>query len=154
MMSKVFVEKTSNPDKGYSDKNKLFLDMETHRKDVFLVMRTLAEYLESRGLEHDWTKKEFFDEFAKDTLERIDVQDFKARDWYKIHTEYERHHVNANVPSDVNFFDLIEMMVDCIVAGKTRSGTVDYTFLVLNDNILEDAYWNTVELINSIVEVR
>ena len=54
----------------------------------------------------------------------------------------------------MDLIDLLEMIVDCVVAGKTRSGEVNNDFLILNDNILEDAYWNTVKKITDIVIVE
>jgi len=152
-MRKVIIKKTSNPDYGYTSKMELYNDTRQHQYDVCQVMYKLAGIIKDRGTRHDWSKIKYFDDFANDTLERLDTPDFKSREWYKIHTTRERHHVNANVPEDVDLIDLLEMIVDCICAGKTRSGEVDPKFLVLKDNILEDAYWNTVEKISDMVKV-
>lgn len=148
MLEDVIVRKTSNPDNGYEDEDDLLIDTLNHIEDVGRVMYMLAGHMEDIGDWHDNTKMEYFDDFKKDCLERLTTPEFKKRDWYKIHTTKERHHINANVPNDVNLFDLLEMIVDCLVAGKTRSGTVNYDFLVIPDNILKDSYWNTVELIS------
>ena len=149
----VKVKKTHNPEEGYDSKTQLLKDTMQHRKDVEYLMFTIADYIRIIGGLHDWSKIEYFEDFANDTTERLDVPNFKDRDWYHIHTVQERHHINANVPDKVNLFDLLEMICDCIIAGKTRSGNVDFNFLELNDGILESAYWNTVELISDAVIV-
>ena len=153
-MRKVIVKKTENPEYGYNSKEQLLRDTNQHRQDVGKVLGELSLYLFERGVAHDWSKLAFFEQFSQDTLERQDTPDFKSRPWYKIHTTEERHHVNANVPEDVDLIDLLEMIVDCVVAGKTRSGEVNNDFLILKDNILDDAYWNTVKKITDIVIVE
>ena len=152
-METVFVKKTNNPEYGYEDKDQLLMDTIQHIDDVRKVLTSLSFELVNRGDYHDWSKLEYFDNFAQDTLERQDTPDFKQREWYKIHTREERHHINARVPEKVNLIDLLEMQVDCIVAGKTRSGTVDDRFLEIPDNVLKEAYWNTVELIKENVKI-
>ena len=153
-MRKVIVKKTENPEYGYNSKEQLLRDTNQHRQDVGNVLGELSLYLFERGVAHDWSKLAFFEQFSQDTLERQDTPDFKSRPWYKIHTTKERHHINANVPEDVDLIDLLEMIVDCVVAGKTRSGEVNNDFLILKDNILEDAYWNTVKKITDTVIVE
>lgn len=153
-MRKVIVKKTENPEYGYNSKEQLLRDTNQHRQDVGKVLGELSLYLFERGVAHDWSKLAFFEQFSQDTLERQDTPDFKSRPWYKIHTTKERHHINANVPEDVDLIDLLEMIVDCVVAGKTRSGEVNNDFLILKDNILEDAYWNTVKKITDTVIVE
>lgn len=147
MLRTVKVIKTDNPEDGYNDKEKLMNDVVQHREDVSLVMNMLSEHLVEIGEKHDWTKIAYFDDFARDTLERQDTPNFKDREWYNIHTEYERHHINSRVPVDVDLFDILECVVDCIVAGKTRSGSVNHDFLILPQSVMNTAYWNTVKKI-------
>lgn len=132
----------------------LFIDILNHRGDVEKVMYHIADYLEEIGEWHDWTKLEYFEEFKDDCIERLSEEDFKKRDWYNIHTIKERHHVNANCPEDVNLFDILEMIADCIIAGKSRSGVVNNDYLELNDGILERAYWNTVKFLSDNIVVN
>jgi hypothetical protein len=153
MLDKIIVKKTANPENGYNSKEQLRADTLQHLHDVGLVMASIGMVLIERGYNHDWSKLEFFDDFSKDTLERLDTPDFKERDWYHIHTVEERHHINANVPTDVDFIDIIEMIVDCIIAGKTRSDDVNKYFLILKDDILDKAYWNTVDKIDESIIV-
>ncbi len=153
MLQTVRVIKTDNPENGYNDKDKLLKDVVQHREDVSSVMDMISEHLQDIGMEHDWTKIAYFDDFARDTLERQDTPDFKDREWYNIHTEYERHHINSRIPVDVDLFDVLECIVDCIVAGKTRSGTVNHDFLILPQSVINNAYWNTVKKIEDSVVV-
>lgn len=132
---------------GYSDEDDLYIEMLRHADEVEKMMSNIGAYMEEIGEWHDWTKFKYFDEFKNDCLERLSTPEFKKREWYNIHTIKERHHVNANCPADVNLFDILEMIVDCGVAGKSRSGEVNFKFLELNEGILENAYWNTVQLI-------
>ena len=131
MLNKVTVKKTNNPENGYDNQDLLLSDINQHRTDVARVMYMLANHLCEVGEKHDWTKIEYFEDFAKDTLERLTTPEFKNRDWYYIHCNKERHHLNSKVPDDVDLFDVIEFICDCVIAGKTRSGTVNSYFLIL-----------------------
>lgn len=152
-MQTVVVKKTKDPEKGYETKEQLLKDTKQHIHDVSNVLCSLSYELVDRGDYHDWSKLEYFDQFAKDTLEREDTPDFKQREWYKIHTSEERHHINARVPDDVNLIDILELIADCCVAGKTRSGTVNDDFLVIPQSVLNEAYWNTVQLVKDNIQV-
>lgn len=146
-LTTTIVHRTNNPENGYEDEGQLLLDTLTHMDDVEECMKNIASYIEDIGEWHDWSKIHYFDDFKRDCLERLDIPNFKERGWYNIHTCKERHHINARVPSDVNFFDIIEMFVDCIIAGKTRSGEVNDSFLVLPQSVINEAYWNTIKLL-------
>ena len=147
MIKDIIVKKTQNPDEGYTDKEQLYKDTLQHKEDVRKVLYELSYKLKDIADEHDWTKINYFDDFSKDCLERLNTPDFKKRDWYHIHTELERHHINAKVPNKVNLLDLLEMQVDCIISGETRYGYVDKKFLELSNSVLQEAYWNTIDLI-------
>lgn len=153
-LDNIVVKKTNDPEKGYSDENELFVDTLHHIDDVEKVMEELGEYLKDIGKWHDWSKISYFKDFKNDCLERLSTPDFKQRNWYNIHTVKERHHINSNCPKDVNLFDLLEMIVDCIVAGKTRSGEVKEEYLIVPDDILVKAYYNTVKLISEKIVVE
>lgn len=152
-MRTVVVKKTNDPEEGYETKEQLLSDTKQHIRDVGKVMDSLSYELVDRGDFHDWSKLEYFDKFARDTLERQDIPNFKDREWYQIHTKEERHHINARVPEDVNLIDIFEMIADCVIAGKTRKGTVNNDFLIIPDEVLKDAYWNTVELVKNNIQV-
>ena len=148
------VKKTNNPEYGYNDEDELFIDTLHHIDDVEKVMRELGAYLEEIGEWHDWSKIKYFNEFKKDCLERLSTPEFKKRSWYNIHTVKERHHINSNCPEDVNLFDLLEMIADCVVAGKTRSGEVKEEFLKVPDKVIVEAYYNTVKLLTEKIVVK
>lgn len=147
MLTEIEIKKTENPEEGYESKEQLLDDTVQHIEDVSKVMKVLGNELVVRGNHHDWSKLEFFDNFAQDTLERKDTPDFKSRSWYKIHTEKERHHINAKIPEGIDLIDLLEFICDCTVAGKTRVGEVNTEFLVVPDSVIIEAYWNTVNKI-------
>ena len=147
------IKQTSNPEYGYENKEQLYLETEQHKIDVARLMNFLALELNEIGYNHDWTKIQYFEQFAKDTLERQDTPDFKSRDWYKIHTKEERHHLKANTPKDVDLLDVLEFICDCIVAGKARTGKVEKKYLELSGDVLKKAFWNTVDKIIDEVQV-
>lgn len=147
------IKQTNNPEYGYESKEQLYLETEQHKMDVARLMSFIALELNEIGYNHDWTKIEYFEQFAKDTLERQDTPDFKSRDWYKIHTKEERHHLNANPPKDVDLLDVIEFICDCVVAGKARTGRVEKKYLELSGDILKKAFWNTVDKMIDEVQV-
>lgn len=148
------IRKTSNPDDGYNNKEVLYIETEQHRNDVYRLMSFLSLELLEAGYSHDWTKIKYFDDFAKDTLERQDSKDFKSRPWYKIHTKEERHHLNVHIQDDIDLIDILEFICDCIVAGKSRTGRVDKKYLELSGDTLKKAYWNTVRKLTEEVEVE
>ena len=148
------IKQTNNPEYGYESKEQLYLETEQHKMDVARLMSFIALELNEIGYNHDWTKIQYFDQFAKDTLERQDTPDFKSRDWYKIHTKEERHHLNANTTKDVDLLDVLEFICDCVVAGKARTGRVEKKYLELSGDILKKAFWNTVNKIIDEVQVE
>ena len=147
------IKQTNNPEYGYESKEQLYLETEQHKMDVARLMSFIALELNEIGYNHDWTKIQYFDQFAKDTLERQDTPDFKSRDWYKIHTKEERHHLNVNTPKDVDLLDVLEFICDCVVAGKARTGRVEKKYLELSGDILKKAFWNTVDKLIDEVQV-
>ncbi len=74
---------------------------------------------------------------------------FKQTGWWDNHRKVNRHHLNMadGVPKDVNLIDVIEHIVDCVMAGMARSGSV-YE-LSLPDEVLRAAFANTVTLLKA-----
>ena len=154
---KVIIKKNPNGDTRTAAKNVSFSDFQEandmHIKDVRSTMTILASYLRQKGIEHDWTKKEKEKEFYEDFLSTMnDGTNFVEGDWYQYHIKEERHHLTSRCPIDVNLFDVIEMITDCVCAGKARSGKIRN--LEIDDKMLKDAMKNTVELISKIVVVE
>lgn len=152
---KVSISKTNNVDAEISSIDELEHDVREHKKHVKEVMFELSYQLRRIGVSHDWTKISYLDDFYNDVKLRQDEIDFKKRSWYNIHTHGERHHLNTHTPGDVNLLDVFEFIVDCVCAGKSRSGNVDYSFLEFdNPELLEKAYWNTVLFVDGLVELE
>lgn len=69
-----------------------------------------------------------------------------------MHIKKEKHHPTSYCHDDINLLDIIEMIVDCVCAGKARAGEV--RTMEINDEILKKAFENTVKLIDDITEVE
>ena len=124
-----------------------------HRSDVRKVIVCIADMIKEAGKNHDWTKTgEYEIEFFRDFKAVLDgKQDFINGTWWPMHVTTERHHLLSYCPDDVNIIDVLEMIVDCTLAGLTRSGTVRP--VEIDSEILKKAVDNTVELIKNMVEV-
>lgn len=126
----------------------------SHRQDVHRMMLEIAEDIKSAGMNHDYTKTEddagslFYREFCN-TLEG--KMNFEEGQWYKMHCEKERHHLNKHCPEDVNLIDVIEMICDCVCAGMARSGSV-YP-IEISSEILQKAVKNTAEMCTACVDL-
>lgn len=114
---------------------------EMHQADVSNALRFIAEILIQKGIDHDHTKMEHMDEFHQ----ALTSGHIKDSDWYQMHITEERHHLKSKVPKDVNLFDVIEHVADCIMAGLARSGEVYDIDLPAETLLL--AVTNTVELL-------
>lgn len=158
MVNKIIIKNTQNADSRTADdklsKETLCSATLMHRGDVNQIMDVVAEMIIDRGADHDYTKSKYFDEFAAEVLKPHTDNEFKNSHWYQNHIFEERHHLNANCPVDVNLIDVIEMICDCIAAGNGRSGRTTPAFMKLKDpTLLERAYWNTVKLLDDLIEV-
>ena len=158
MTNKIIIKNTQNADSRTANeelnKDTLLESTKTHRNDVKRIMNYMATVIRETGEKHDWTKIKHFDEFSNEVLKPHTDAEFKQAHWYQNHITEERHHLNANCPVDVNLFDVLEMIADCTVAGKGRAGKMTPAYLKLQDPfILERAYWNTVKILDDLVEV-
>lgn len=158
MTNKIIIKNTQNADSRTANselsKTTLLESTKIHRNDVERLMDYMSEIIAKKGENHDWTKIKYFDEFADEVLKPHTDDEFKNAHWYQNHITEERHHLNANCPVDVNLFDVLEMIADCTVAGKGRAGKMTPAYLKLQDPfILERAYWNTVKILDDLVEV-
>ena len=156
-MKKVVIYKNPNGDTRTAPKNISFDQFQeandSHIADVRAVMNELESILVKNGEKHDWTKKKYEKMFYNNFLTTINVgADFTAGEWYQLHVNTERHHLLSRCPEDVNLLDVIEMVVDCVCAGKTRSGEV--RDLEISTDILEKALRNTVKLVDDMTAVR
>lgn len=154
---KVTIYKNPNGDTRTAPKGITFEQFEdannSHIVDVANVMIEISDILKSNAHNHDHTKKSHEKEFYRDFLATMnDGADFVSGDWYQLHVNTERHHLLSRCPEDVNLLDVIEMIVDCVCAGKTRSGEI--RGLEITAEILKRAMKNTVKLVDDMTIVR
>ena len=124
---------------------------EMHIDDVRRGLEFLGRLLKERGERHDWTKLQYLPSFFKQFSEAQKTGCW-GNGWYdRIHCKQERHHVEDACPQDVNLLDILEHVVDGVMAGLARSG--EYRQDVLGSGILERAYANTQKLIRDAVRV-
>ena len=154
---KVIVKKNPNGDTRTASKDVTFEDFQKanrmHIEDVRNTMNKLSQILKQSGEVHDRTKlsdEELFYRDFKDTLEN--GSNFILGDWYQLHVTTEAHHPTSYCHKNIDLLDILEMMADCICAGKARTGTIRN--LEINDEILKLAFNNTVEKIDKMVEVE
>lgn len=159
MKDKIIINDTRNAD-GRTANN---LNSETllestneHRRNVSEGMDYIAELIHNRGLKHDYTKvDDYFPLFNDTVMQGLSNEEFEKSEWKQLHLHQERHHLNGNVPVDVNLVDVIEMLVDVVMAGNGRSGQISSYYCKIQDPaLLERAYWNTIKLLDDIVEVK
>ena len=131
------------------DKETLLASSNQHIGDIREGLIFFSDMLLRAGVAHDRDKIDGIDQFHADF-----VTGFKQTTWWDNHRKINRHHLNEEdgVPADVNLVDVIEHIVDCVMAGMGRSGSV-YP-LSLKPEVLERAFQNTVEMMKSEVEVE
>lgn len=125
-----------------------------HIGDVQRGLAFLAGKISEAAIAHDNDKITDIDGFHADF-----VGGFKATTWWDKHRKLNRHHLTKpahldyadGVPDDVNLIDVLDFIVDCVMAGMARSGSV-YP-LELPAEVLERAFQNTVELLKQQVAV-
>lgn len=157
-MDKVFIKKNTLGDTRtaeYMPSREEFNDAnERHIDDVKNLTRSFCDEMLERISHHDWTKvlEPYATTFYNDM--KANIQDgkepFTDMNWYKLHVNVERHHLNDRVPYDVDLIDVVERLVDCVSAGMARSGSVyDVT---VPDYVLQKAVANTVlKMINAVI---
>ena len=150
-MEEIIIRKSNNADSRSADvdvtKDDLMRDTLSHIGDVRNVGYWISEKLQDQLTEHDYTKIDYIDEFYHDFIEQLNSKEahFKEMPWFKNRHMTERHHLNDSVPEDVNLIDVLEMVIDCTVAGLARSGNV-YP-ITISPEILQKAVENTSNLI-------
>ena len=130
-MEKVIIRRNPNGDTRTAPKNVTREEFhKANMEHIFDVMHVMAEVgtmVTSMGENHNWTKLDYEDLFYKNFLSTINCgTDFVSDEWYQKHILLERHHLSNRCPDDVNLLDVIEMIVDCVCAGKTRSGRYQF----------------------------
>lgn len=145
-----------SPTKGLEPVDAATLQMSTkmHIVDVRNGLLYLIGKLHAAADLHDHTKLEFFNEFLNEYNQAANDPRKKwptgPNTWFEGYHLLERHHLNDKVPDNVNLIDVLEMLVDCVMAGMARKGEYKASHEP-DPELLLKAYRNTVEqLINNI----
>lgn len=120
-----------------------------HIGDVKKGLLYLVTRLVDVACNHDSTKISGIDQFHSDF-----ISGFKTTSWWDKHRQQERHHLSSGdgVPEDVDLIDVLEFLVDGVMAGLGRSG--QYRKEKLPEGLLERALNNTVTKLIEEVEVE
>lgn len=130
-------------------KETLLASSRQHIGDVRAGLNLLRDLLAEAGDRHDYDKVSDIDGFHADF-----VTGFKQTGWWDRHRTLNRHHLpdKDGIPADVNLVDVLDMIVDCVMAGMARTGSV-YP-LKIDSGVLMDAFQNTVEMLKKEVVVE
>jgi protein tyrosine phosphatase len=120
-----------------------------HIGDVRKGMDFIKELIDLSATLHDHDKLTGLDEFHADF-----ITGFKQTGWWDNHRKVNRHHLlqDDGIPTNVNLVDVLDMIVDCVMAGMGRTGTV-YP-LEIKPEVLMTAFQNTVDLLKSQIIVE
>ena len=121
-------------------KKELLNSTKLHIEDVRKGMIWFAKQLLVAANKHDHTKLQHIDMFYKDFK-----SDFKTQDWYELHKKNERHHlsVEQGIRDDVDLIDVIEFLIDGVMAGLARTG--QYKKQKIQSGLLQTAFDNTID---------
>jgi hypothetical protein len=130
-------------------KEQLFESSVQHINDVKKAMILFKDMLDEAAEKHDFDKLTDIDQFHEDFK-----TGFKQTIWWDNHRIVNRHHLlqDDGVPADVNLVDVMEMIVDCVMAGMGRTGEV-YP-LDIKPEVLKKAFDNTVDMLKGQVVVE
>jgi len=155
----IIIKKTPKTDGTITDdaiKAYEFLGNYMHINDVQKGCAFIANKIIEAGIKHDDTKMTI-DDINKKMAECKSDIDVKSSDWYKSHIHNNRHHFHQlkNCPDDYNLIDVIESLVDCVVAIKARRGqdakmAADY----ISPELLAKAFKNTIEMLENEIIVE
>jgi len=120
-----------------------------HIDDVGKGIEFFKEMLDEASEMHDHDKLTSIDGFHADFM-----TGFKNTTWWDEHRKINRHHLlqEDGIPADVNLVDVLDMIVDCVMAGMGRSGSV-YP-LEISPELLKRAFDNTVDILKNNVVVE
>jgi protein tyrosine phosphatase len=120
-----------------------------HINDVNLGMEFMKDLLSEAAERHDYDKLTGIKQFHADF-----ITGFKQTGWWDNHRKVNRHHLlqEDGIPADVNLVDVLDMIVDCVMAGMGRTGTV-YP-LGIKPEVLMKTFQNTVELLKQQIVVE
>ena len=151
---KIIIKKSKTADTRTCDwtkvtKKELLESSKQHIKDVGKGIYFFIDILKEKAKKHDFTKIENIDEFYEDFK-----TGFQKTNWWKMHQKIERHHFDTKkyIQKDINLLDVIEQIVDGVMAGMARSGK--WRCEPLDNKILQKAYKNTAKLLLKNLDVK
>lgn len=155
----VRIERNSNGDTRHANHIPTISEFKdanySHRHDVKELVDRFCKLLENSAKNHDWSKvtEPYESMFYRDMVSTMEERlDFEDGEWAKLHyEELERHHLRRHVPDDVDLFDVIEMVCDCVAAGMARSGEVRP--VEIRDDVFQKALVNTVRILQDQIEL-
>ena len=113
----------------------------THIRDVRRVANFISDTLKSRASRHDFDKLSDIDSFY-----RAHQSGWKDIEWWENHKKISNHHPDLS-KEDIDLLDIIEMIIDCSVAGLARNGRIFN--IAIHPEILQKAFDNTAKLIEN-----
>ena len=130
-------------------KEQLLESSKQHRGDVMQGMAFFKELIHERALAHDTDKLSDIDGFHRDFQ-----TGFTQTEWWDNHRKIARHHLLADdgIPEDVNLIDVLDMIVDCVMAGMGRAGSV-YPLEIKPETLMK-AFQNTVDILKGEIIVE
>ena len=130
-------------------KEQLYDSSVQHRDDIINGFVFFMGMMNNSANLHDHDKLSDIDGFHRDF-----ITGFKQTEWWDNHRKVNRHHLlqDDGVPEDVNLIDVLDMVVDCVMAGMGRSGSVYH--LDIKPEVLMTAFQNTVELLKNEIIVE
>lgn len=139
---------TRSRDFSKVSEDQLRISSRQHIADVAAGLRFFQELLQEAAKLHDHDKLSDIAGFHRDF-----VTGFTQTEWWDKHRKVNRHHLlqQDGVPADVNLVDVIEFIVDCVMAGMGRTGKV-YP-LNISPEVLMRAFNNTVEKLKAQIVV-
>lgn len=142
----ITVERVSAFDEAYEHvtKDQLYKETLYHINNVAQGLGFIKSKLDDAAKMHDVDKLTDIDTFYSDYK-----SGFNETNWWDVHRKISRHHINEDSDSfeTVNLVDVLEMIVDCVMAGAARSGSVFP--VTISDEILQRAVKNTTNLLIS-----
>jgi len=153
-MIKIKIKKSKKADTRSCDyakvtKNQLEESSVQHINDVRLGFEFFKRLMSSAAYYHDIDKLDDMDMFHRDF-----ITGFEVTEWWDKHRKISRHHLlqEDGIPKDVNLIDVLEMIIDCTMAGMGRTEIV-YP-LKLDPEVLMKAFENTCELLKDQIVVE
>lgn len=130
-------------------KEQLLASSIQHKGDIAKGFEFFKQMIEEAVVRHDHDKLTDIDGFHRDFQ-----TGFKQTDWWDNHRKVNRHHLlhPDGIPTDVNLVDVLDLIVDCVMAGLARSGTI-YPITIAPETLM-NAFENTVELLKSQITVE